>query len=441
MEELTISTRTGRTPREKVQGEDARIAYFSMEIGINNRIPTYSGGLGVLAGDTIKSFADLSIPAVAVTLLYKKGYFYQKLGPEGRQQELAYEWKPEELLTLLPERTSVTVEGRTVVIQAWRYMVSGISEHSVPVIFLDTDLEPNSEYDRSLSYSLYGGDERYRLCQEVILGIGGVRMLQALGFASINHYHMNEGHASLLTLELLKERRRDRGPAWDIEGVRLLCVFTTHTPVPAGHDKFPYALVRQVLGDFLPLDVLQQCGGQDRLNMTLLALNLSHYINGVAKEHGKVSREMFPGYSIDSITNGIHSHTWVSEHFRKLFNDYIPSWANDPFSLRYAVSIPSREIWEAHRKAKQKLLEFVASRSNVVMEENAFTIGFARRSTEYKRADLIFFDLDRLTALCRARGPLQLVFAGKAHPRDQAGRELIGKITTVARRLEGVLKV
>ena len=299
--------------------QDRKIAYFSMEIGIHSSIPTYSGGLGVLAGDTIKSCADLKVPIVAVTILYEKGYFLQKLDTQGNQQELSVKWNPKDLLKLLPNKVTVQIENRTVTIQAWQYDCLGITGHTVPIIFLDTDLKENSEYDRGLNDSLYGGDQWYRLLQEIVLGIGGVRMLHELGYTEIKKYHMNEGHAAFLTLELLNELKRNKEPVWDFEAVRERCVFTTHTPVPAGHDQFPYELVNNAFRGIIPLDVLKKLGGEDRLNMTLLALNLSKYVNGVAKKHGEVSQSMFPGYSIESITNGVHSSTWVCDSFGGLF--------------------------------------------------------------------------------------------------------------------------
>ena len=420
---------------------ERRIAYFSMEIGIDSRFPTYGGGLGVLAGDTIKSFADLRVPVVAISLINKKGYFFQKLNENGEQQELPETWNPEEFFKLLSEKVIVSIENRSVTIQAWQYNAVGLNGYSIPVIFLDTDLEENSEYDRNITYYLYGGDERYRLAQEIILGIGGVRMLKKLGYHRISRYHMNEGHSSLLTVELLLERKRSHEPVWDMDGVRRMCVFTTHTPVPAGHDQFPYELVKNVLGEVIPLDFLQQIAGNDKLNMTLLALNLSHYVNGVAKEHGKVSREMFPGYHIDSITNGVHSSTWVCNCFKKLYNKYFPGWQNDPFSFRYALNIPSEEIWETHEEAKKILIDYANSVTNAGLDYETFTIGFARRATAYKRADLVFFDTDKLINISKTVGTIQFIFAGKAHFKDWSGKELIKKITSISKQLRDSIKI
>ncbi|MFH2145610.1 MAG: alpha-glucan family phosphorylase [Candidatus Omnitrophota bacterium] len=417
------------------------IAYFSMEIGIDSHIRTYSGGLGILAGDTIRSCADLNVPLVGVSLLYKKGYFNQKIDEYGQQHELPYEWDPHELLKRLPQKVSVTIEGRLVYIQAWRYVVVGANGYQIPIIFLDTDIEENTEYDRSLSYYLYGGDQKYRLSQEVILGIGGVRMLQAIGYEHITRYHMNEGHSSLLTLELLNQNKKEVEPYWDVDGVRQLCVFTTHTPVPAGHDQFDYGLVAQVLGGFIPMDLLKTVGGQDKLNMTHLALNLSHYINGVAKAHGKVSQEMFPGYHIDSITNAVHSATWVCEHFKNLYDKYIRGWRNDPYSLRYALSIPREEIWATHQAAKKELIDYVNSATGAGLDCDTLTIGFARRAAAYKRADLVLFDTSRLINIAEHTGKLQFIFSGKAHPNDNPGKEMIKHIISVSQQLKDKIKV
>jgi starch phosphorylase len=432
--------KAGILAKTHIRKKEIRIAYFSMEIGIAPHIPTYSGGLGVLAADTIKSFADLNVPLVAVSLLYKKGYFCQKLDAQGMQHESPCEWNIKESLRLLSKKTTVTIEGRSVVIQAWEYRVQGVSGYCVPVVFLDTDVEENNEQDRSITHYLYGGDERYRFMQEIVLGVGGVRILKELSYR-ISRYHMNEGHSSLLTLELLKERKNHHQNSWDIDGVRRMCVFTTHTPVPAGHDQFSYDLVRRVMGELIPFDFLNTIGGQDKINMTLLALNLSHYVNGVAKEHGRISQEMFPGYSIDSITNGVHSATWVCEHFKNLYDKYMPGWIKDPFTLRYALSIPKAEIWEAHLAAKQSLIDYVKTKQNVGLNPDVLTIGFARRATAYKRADLIFFDAQRLINISQKAGSIQFVFSGKAHPRDWAGKEMIKKIINLSQQLKDTIKI
>src|SRR3990172_4053642 len=296
------------------------IAYFSMEIGLEAGMPTYSGGLGVLAGDTGRSAADL------------------------------------------PE---------------------------------------NSEWDRTLTHFLYGGDSHYRLCQEAILGIGGVRVLQALGYGGIQRFHMNEGHASLLALELLDEHAAQAGKKSpthdDVEAVRRQCVFTTHTPVPSGHDQFPMDLVARVLGDHEAFRMKDVFCCEGVLNMTFLALNLSHYVNGVAKKHGEVSR-------------------------------YIAGWREDNFSLRYALNIPKQQVWQAHTAAKCELIQYVNRETNVGMDVDVLTLGFARRAATYKRVDLLFADPGRLREISTKAGALQVVYAGKAHPRDQEGKQLIKRI-------------
>ncbi|MBN1504471.1 MAG: alpha-glucan family phosphorylase [Candidatus Eisenbacteria bacterium] len=412
-----------------------------MELAVDSRIPTYSGGLGVLAGDTVRSCADLRVPLVAVTLFYRKGYFYQELDADGNQKELPSEWNPEDFMKRTPHRVTVSIEGRPVVVGAWEYNVRGADGYRIPVVFLDTDVEENGEYDRSLAWWLYGGDERYRLCQEAVLGVGGVRMLAEMGYRAIDRYHMNEGHSALLALELLNERRKLSPSGWDVDGVRAKCVFTTHTPVAAGHDKFSYELVKRVLPDSVPLDVLRELGGQDALNMTLLALNLSHYENGVAKAHGKTSQAMFPGYHIDSITNGVYSPSWVCDSFGALYDRYIEGWRKDPFSLRYALSIPGEEVWEAHRQAKEKLIDYVNAETNAGLDYHDFTVAAARRATAYKRADLIFSDLKRLRSISRQAGKVQLVLAGKAHPVDSPGKDLIRRVFSVAKSLKGDVRV
>lgn len=441
---LAHPDRYAEEPRAADASEDPasrRVAYFSMEVGLDDRLPIYSGGLGVLAGDSLRSFADLRLPVVGVTLLYAKGYFRQTIDAEGNQHESAVEWDPMAVVRPLPALVSVTVANRQVAIRACQYDVRGSSGRSVPLLLLDTNVPENSPPDRELTAVLYGGDERYRLSQEIVLGIGGVRMLRALGYTGVRRFHMNEGHASLLALELLRSEEDPEDLTRDIEDVRRRCVFTTHTPVPAGNDQFSYDMVKEVLGEPLPAEEIRMLGGEDRLNVTRLALNLSHYVNGVAKRHGEVSQEMFPGYAIDSITNGVHSFSWTCESFRSLFDRYIPGWACDPFSLRNAIKIPKEEIWTAHMGAKDRLLNEIRYRTDRTFARDIFTIGFARRATSYKRADLIFSDTGHLSEIARRNGSLQLVFAGKAHPRDDPGKEIIRRIVRLSRESDAELRI
>lgn len=417
-----------------------RIAYFSMEIGLTASIPTYSGGLGVLAGDTIRSAADLRLPMIAVTLLHRKGYFRQTLTEAGRQRESQVEWTPESLLTALNVETYVTIGGRRVALTAWRYDVQGIDGYAVPVFFLDADLSANDPQDRQLTDHLYGGDSRYRLSQEIILGIGGVRLLEALGYRAIEHYHMNEGHSSLLTFELMRRRLSDLGKPDldddDVENLRSQCVFTTHTPVPAGHDQFPIDLAQQVIGKH-PLwkhEHLVEFEGD--LNLTYVALSFSRFVNGVAQRHGEVSRRMFSGYEVDAITNGVHAPTWTAPSFRTLFDRYIPGWMSDNFSLRYALSIPLAAIWTAHQEAKQALLDRVKAITGVQMDPDALTLGFARRATPYKRSALLLTDPAQLRAIVKKHGSLQIIYGGKAHPKDEGGKAMIERIHRAMKSLQ-----
>lgn len=411
---------------------DAAVAYFSMEIGLEPAIPTYSGGLGVLAGDTIRSAADLEVPMVAVTLLHRHGYFHQRLDAQGRQTEEPVRWPVADALEPLDRQVTVEVEGRAVQVRPWRYRVTGRRGFQVPVYLLDTDVAGNAAWDRTLTDALYGGDARYRLGQEAVLGLGGVRVLRALGYRRLGRFHLNEGHAALLALALLEEHLGARGPgepipADAIEAVREQCVFTTHTPVPAGHDQFPAELARRVLGTRLA-GWLQACGQEAALNMTDLALRCSRFVNGVSMEHGEVSRDLFAGYPIRSITNGVHPVTWTAPSFQALYDRHLPGWREDALSLRYAVGIPGAEIWEAHREAKRALVEQVNRRTNAGLSPDRLTVGFARRATAYKRATLVFHELDRLRGIAEQAGPLQFVFAGKAHPRDEEGKEVIRRV-------------
>ena len=424
--------------------KESKIAYFSMEIGVHNDIPTYSGGLGVLAGDTIRSAADLNLPMIAVTLLCKKGYFTQDIDKTGWQVEYPTEWEPSRYMQLLPQKATIQIEGRDVILQAWQYEVKSLTGGMVPVFFLDSDMAENMPQDREITAALYGGDSTYRLKQEIVLGLGGIRILHEMGF-EIKKYHMNEGHASLLILELLNRFKKpiedvwDENLVWDKSSVRSLCVFTTHTPVEAGHDKFPYDLVSRVMGDIVPLSLLQELAGKDFLNMTKLALNLSRYINGVAKKHGQVSQSMFPGYEIHAITNGVHSYTWTCESFKKLYDEYLPGWANEPELFVRVGRIPDERLWSAHLAAKKHLVGYVKATTGVEMSPDILTIGFARRATAYKRADLLFRDPERLARI--GAGKIQLVYAGKAHPKDEPGKKLIQNIFGYMERFRDKIKI
>ena len=442
-------------------------AYFTMEIALENAMPSYSGGLGVLAGDTIRAAADLRFPLVAVSLLYRSGYFTQRLTSDGVQVADPVEWRPEDFLKEEQARVSVPMERRDVQLRCWRYDVPGVSGGDVPVYFLDADLPANEESDRALTGNLYGGDPLYRLRQEVLLGIGGARMLQALGHTALGRYHMNEGHAALLTLELLAEEALKLGRssirAEDIEKVRAKCVFTTHTPVAAGHDRFPLEYLIRLFPDhlnFLDLQdpaaaaLLKRVLQTDRsygdlgeaardgayLNMSYLALSLSHFVNAVARQHGETSRKMFPDVRVESITNGVHAASWMSPPFQRLLDRYISYWREDSLALRLALRIPAEAVWAAHQAAKRELLQEVHRKTGLSFDPEAFTIGFARRVTGYKRADLILNNLDRLRQIVRNAGKLQIIYAGKAHPNDTPGQEIIGRIFKAQKALRKSVK-
>ena len=423
---------------------EPRIAYFSMEIALDSEIPTYSGGLGVLAGDTVRSCADLELPMVAVSLVSRAGYFRQTIDDNGRQTEQPDPWNPEQHAKPLNAKVAVTIEGRSVWVGGWLYILQGQMNGRQPVILLDTDIEENSEEDRKLTHYLYGDGDSYRLKQEIILGIGGLRMLQALGF-TIRQYHLNEGHSALLVLELLRrhaypsEDIRPGESPYDIPVVRELCAFTTHTPVEVGHDRFPYDMVTRYLGDFTDLATLKHLAGEDNLNLTRLALNMSEYINGVARRHAEVSRKMYPGYHVHAITNGVHPSTWTTESFLKLYNNHLPGWCHEPeLLMRVTHCINDDAIWQAHTEARQRLINRVRQLCNIELSVDKPIIGFARRMTAYKRPDLLFSDIERLKAIA-AEYPFQVVLAGKAHPMDTEGKRLIEVLHQHIRELAGVV--
>jgi starch phosphorylase len=410
-----------------------RIAYFSMEIALQPDMHTYSGGLGMLAGDTVRSAADLGIPLVAVTLVSRAGYFRQHLSSDGRQTESPDNWAPADFATLLDATVAIQLSGRSVWVAAWLHVYACPRGAAVPVLLLDTDLPQNHADDRQITHSLYGGDDRYRLKQEAVLGIGGTRLLRARGYR-VSQYHLNEGHSALLTLELLKRSARSSGElragdsAFDLVAVRRQCNFTTHTPVEAGHDRFGYELVTDVLGNVIDLPTLKSLAGATELNMTRLALNMSHYINGVAEKHAETSRLLFPGYPVHAITNGVHGPTWTAAPFAALYDRYLPRWRHEPEILvRAECCIPDAEIWDAHVAAKESLIAFVRERMGVTLRPDWPIFAFARRMTAYKRPLLLLSDLDRLRAIARGR-PFQLLIAGKAHPHDEQGKASIAEL-------------
>jgi glycogen phosphorylase len=415
------------------------IAYFSMEVALSPTLPTYSGGLGMLAGDTLRSAADTAAPMVAVSLAHRRGYFRQHLDAVGQQTETDVPWSPETTLPSAQEVISLAMQGREVLVRAWRFDVLGVTGHIIPVFLLDTDVEGNDPWDRRLTDHLYGGDTYYRLCQETILGLGGVALLNALG-CKPEVFHMNEGHAALLTLGLLEAQLAGaplcNATEADLEAVRRQCVFTTHTPVPAGHDQFGLDQMYQVLGHDRAAAIDRiGCLHDGLMNMTYIALRFSRFVNGVAMQHGIVSQQMFPDYPIHAITNGVHAATWLSEPFQQLFDKQAPAWRIDNRYLRYTYGIAPATIAETHRQGKLRLLAAVAKRTAQLFDPNVLTLGFARRVATYKRASLLFHDPARLVAIAEKIGGLQILFAGKAHPADNAGKGLIRDVFSAAAHL------
>ncbi len=422
------------------QTHSQKIAYFSMEVGIDAKVSTYSGGLGILAGDTLKTSADMALPYVGMTLLTRKGYFRQSINKQGRQIEKPQVWPVDKQLKKCKPTITLKLDGHPFKVRAWCYEAKGLTGHVVPVYYLDTDIAGNPPEIRTLSHHLYGGDNRYRLMQEWVLGTGGVKMLRALGYDSLSCFHMNEGHAAFLTFELMAEqlKRQKKGTISKsiIETVKQQCVFTTHTPVPAGHDRFGLKEAKALIGDHPMWKITRHfTSDKTQLDMTELALAFSRFVNGVAKKHAEVSRAMFPNHTIEAVTNGVHVPTWIAPSIARLLDTYVTDWKGDNDHLRHALAVPLKELNKAHQINKDKLIALINKTSPVRFKRHVFTIGFARRATPYKRADLIFKDIERLKKMARNVGAFQLVFAGKAHPKDEGGKQLIQAIHEAAKQL------
>ncbi|MCJ7650510.1 MAG: alpha-glucan family phosphorylase [Candidatus Lokiarchaeota archaeon] len=409
------------------------VAYISMEIGIESSIPTYSGGLGVLSGDTVRSAADLEIPMVAVCLCYSSGYFYQLFNEKGEQKEKEIEWNYFYEFEKITEPITIKIEDKEVLVTAWLYKVIGQSGHIIPIYLLTTDVEGNEDWMKKMTGSLYDSSSRWnRIVQEMILGIGSVKLLKSQGYKNLKVYHLNEGHGSFSIVELFNE-------LGDLEKVKDSFVFTTHTPVPAGHDKFDQKLVEKVFENRFPSELRKLAEDNGSLNMTFLGMNVSRYQNAVAKKHGEISRKMFPNINIDYITNGIHLPFWVSKPIRKLFTKKWPNWKSNPKLLENAIELDDLELFDARIENKFNLINYQKGHSWNLLDEELITIGFARRFATYKRATLIFHDIDRLGKICQ--GKVQFIFAGKAHPKDMMGKDYIKEIFQSAEYLYDNFKV
>ena len=400
--------------------ENTLIAYISMEIGVESNIPTYSGGLGVLSGDTVRSAADLEIPMVAVCLCYSSGYFFQLFNEKGEQKEKEIEWNFFYEFVKVDNPIKIKIENKEVLVSAWRYQVIGQSGHIIPVYLLTTDLEGNEEWMKKMTGSLYDSTSRWnRIVQEIILGIGGVKLLKAQGYNNLEVYHLNEGHGSFSIVELYNA-------LGNLDEVKNKVVFTTHTPVPAGHDRFDEQLVKKVFENRFPTQLRKLADDNGSLNMTFLGMNASRYRNAVSKKHGEISKQMFPKNNLDYITNGIHLPFWISKPIRKMFDRKWPNWKANPKLLQNAIELDDLEVFDAHIENKFNLINYQKGHSWNLLDEELITFGFARRFATYKRAVLIFHDIDRLGQICQ--GKAQFIFAGKAHPKDIQGKEYIKKI-------------
>jgi len=398
-----------------------QVAYISMEIAVDSNIPTYSGGLGVLSGDTVRSAADLELPMVGLCLCYSSGYFYQFFNEYGEQKEKEIEWNFFYEFEKVEKPIKIKIEDKEVLVSAWLYRVIGQSGHILPIYLLTTDIEGNEDWMKKMTGSLYDSTSRWnRIVQEMILGIGGVKLLNSQGYNNIETYHLNEGHGSFSIVELYDMLNGD------LDKVRDKVVFTTHTPVPAGHDRFDQDLVNKVFENRMPSEISKIADDNGSFNMTYLGMGLSRYRNGVAKKHGDISRKMFPQYEVDSITNGIHLGYWVSKPFRQIFNKKWPNWKANPSILQNAIELDDLDIFDAHIENKFNLISYQKGHSWNLLDEERITIGFARRFATYKRATLIFKDIDKLGSICQDK--IQFIFAGKAHPQDTMGKEYIKEI-------------
>lgn len=419
------------------ESEKYKIAYLSMEIALESDIKTYAGGLGVLAGDTLKSGADLRIPMVGITLLNDQGYFKQKINKKGEQTELPANYN---FSKLIKTKNIITVKigSDNVKVGAFKYEIIGKGGFKVPVYLLNTNIKGNKKEYLNLTGQLYRADKEYRLKQEIVLGRGGVKMLKSLGYKNISKFHINEGHGSLAAIELfLKSSKKITKKK--IEEVQNKCLFTTHTPIQAGHDVFPLDFFKKFQKDF-PFKLPGLIKNKE-VNMTRIGLYFSHYINGVAMSHREVSTKMFPDYPIYSITNGVHSETWTCDEFKKTYDKYIPNWRNSSLSLRNAFNIPLTVIWNTHQEAKKELINYIYKKQKIKLEQNVFTIGFARRFTGYKRSNLLFYDMKKLLKIHDKVGKIQIIYAGKAHPNDQDGKEMIRYIHEIKEKHKDKIKI
>jgi starch phosphorylase len=414
-----------------IDKEKYTVAYLSMEIALESNIKNYAGGLGVLAGDILRSAAEKSFPMIGMTLLSSQGYFKQKINSAGKQIEQIDRDYDFSLLKKLDTEIELNLGKEVVKIGVWQYLISRENGLKVPVYFLDSNISGNKNIYKKLTNKLYGGDIEERLRQEIILGRGGVKMLEALGFNNIKKYHLNEGHASFVGIELFS-RARELNNADKIETVKRQCIFTTHTPIKTVFDEFPLPLILKNQSDF-PTDLPDLIKNQ-KINSLDLGMYFSAHINGVSKIHQQLLNNIFPHKNISAVTNGVNSFFWTSEEFKKIYNKYFPGWREDGLKLKEAINIPNQEIWSAHQVNKQRLIDYIKNSQGTTWQAEVFTIGFARRFTEYKQPLLILSDVERLLEILETSGRAQIVFAGKAHLRDINGQEAIKKIYQIKKK-------
>jgi len=409
-----------------------------MEIALENDIKTYAGGLGVLAGDILRSAVGLKFPMVGITLLNDKGYFKQKINFAGEQTSSADSGYNFSKLKKLPQQVRVAIGSEEVKVGVWQYLIKGQNGFSQPVYFLDTNIAGNSPANRKLTGELYGGNEEYRLKQEIILGRGGIKMLRALGYKNIKKFHLNEGHGSLAAVELFLNSSQNTD-AQKIKEVKNQCVFTIHTPLLKQQESFSLPYLLQYQPDF-PKH-LQGLVSDNEINLSLVGFYFSGYANAVSKRQKETLNKIFSGHKIKSITNGVNSVNWTAPEFQKLYNKYLSGWQVNDQKLIKAVDIPLGEIWSAHQKAKKRLLAYINLHSKEKFEKNVFTLSFARRFTSYKRPEFLLSDIKRLLALQNNFGGLQIVYAGKAHANDLEGQALIKQIWATKEKLAGQIKI
>ena len=420
--------------------EDKKIvAYLSMEIAIASEVKTYAGGLGVLAGDILRAASDLNFPMVGLTLLNREGYFKQAIAPDGQQissPDTSYDFS---LLEKMNKEVTVEIGKEKVKVGVWRYVIKSGDNLGVPVYFLDTDIPGNRPTDRRLTGKLYGGDEEYRLKQEIILGRAGVKMLAELGYQDIKKYHLNEGHGALAAVELFLNYSHGSEEQM-IKSVRQRCVFTTHTPLEKEQDIFSLPYFLEYQPDFP--ERLNGLVDKDKVNLTRVGLYFSAYNNAVSKRHQEVTQEMFPGYKIQAITNGVDSQSWVALEFKELYDRHIPGWQKDNKLLNKAGAIPLAELWSAHQKSKERLLRYVDTLSiGSGLKEEILTLGFVRRFAPYKRPRFLFTDISRLLEVQAKSGKIQIIYAGKAHPQDLEGRALIKQIWQLKKEMANQIEI